>query len=66
MNPFENNDGQFTVLVNGEAQYSMWPHFAAVPRGWEVAYGPAGRTDCQQYVREHWTDMRPAGLRIQA
>jgi MbtH protein len=62
-NPFDAADGTFTVLVNGEGQYSLWPDFAEVPHGWAVMYGPASRTDCLDYVNEHWTDMRPRSLR---
>lgn len=26
-NPFEDPDGTYHVLMNGEAQYSLWPAF---------------------------------------
>ncbi|UGT39125.1 MbtH family protein [Nocardia yamanashiensis] len=61
-NPFDNEDAQFYVLVNEEAQHSLWPVFAAVPGGWTIATGPARRADCLDYVESHWTDMRPASL----
>lgn len=61
-NPFEDADGTFVVLVNDEAQRSLWPTFAAVPAGWEVEFGPANRPDCLDFVENNWTDMRPASL----
>ncbi|MEU1882656.1 MbtH family protein [Streptosporangium sp. NPDC020072] len=61
-NPFENPDGTFLVLVNEQGQHSLWPVFAAVPAGWAVTHGPAGREDCLGHVRRHWTDTRPRGL----
>ncbi len=62
-NPFDDEDGQFYVLVNDEDQHSLWPTFAAVPDGWRVVFGADGRQQCLQYVEEHWTDLRPRTLR---
>jgi MbtH protein len=62
MNPFDDENGTFMVLVNDENQHSLWPAFAAVPAGWTLAAGPAGRSACLEYVRTHWTDIRPRTL----
>ncbi|MDQ2586623.1 MULTISPECIES: MbtH family protein [Saccharothrix] len=61
-NPFDNQDGEFLVLVNDEGQHSLWPGDIAVPAGWEVTHGPAGRADCLEHVEATWTDLRPASL----
>ncbi|MEV6767677.1 MbtH family protein [Nocardia sp. NPDC051030] len=61
-NPFDDEDAQFYVLVNEEAQHSLWPVFAAIPGGWTIAHGPALRQACLDYVESHWTDMRPKSL----
>ncbi|MEV7618362.1 MbtH family protein [Streptomyces sp. NPDC089799] len=61
-NPFDDENGQFYVVVNGEEQHSLWPAFADVPAGWRIAYGAAARPDCLTYVEEHWTDLRPKSL----
>jgi MbtH protein len=61
-NPFENQDAQYSVLVNHEGQHSLWPSFAEVPAGWERAFGSAERVACVEYLRVNWTDMRPRGL----
>ncbi|MRH87002.1 MbtH family NRPS accessory protein [Nocardia sp. SYP-A9097] len=61
-NPFDDEDAQFYVLVNDEAQHSLWPIFAAIPGGWTIAHGPAQRRTCLDYVETHWTDMRPKSL----
>jgi MbtH protein len=61
-NPFDDEDGEFYVLINDEGQYSLWPTFMAVPGGW-TAVGPRGaRKDCLAYTEENWTDMRPKSL----
>lgn len=61
-NPFEDAESDYLVLVNGEGQHSLWPVFVAVPAGWEVVFGAAGREACLEYVEENWTDMRPRSL----
>ncbi|WP_067574615.1 MbtH family protein [Nocardia acidivorans] len=61
-NPFDDEDAQFYVLVNEEAQHSLWPLFATIPGGWTIAHGPAQRQACLDYVETHWTDMRPKSL----
>jgi MbtH protein len=61
-NPFDDEDGVFLVLINEEAQYSLWPSFAPVPAGWTVVLADSSRADALAYVNEHWTDMRPKSL----
>jgi len=62
-NPFDDEDGQFHVLVNDEDQHSLWPVFAEEPAGWRTVFGPAGRAESLAYVEANWTDMRPRSLR---
>jgi uncharacterized protein YbdZ (MbtH family) len=62
-NPFDDENGQFYVLVNDEDQHSLWPAFAPVPSGWRIAFGAGIRQDCIAYIEENWTDMRPKSLR---
>lgn len=61
-NPFEDPDGTYLVLVNGENQHSLWPSFVDIPAGWTAAHGPTGRQACLDYVERSWTDMRPQSL----
>ncbi|HTU47839.1 MAG TPA: MbtH family protein [Bryobacteraceae bacterium] len=61
-NPFDDEGGEFLVLINEEQQYSLWPTFRDVPAGW-APVGPRGeRKLCLDYIEEHWTDMRPRSL----
>ena len=62
MNPFDDADGTFFVLVNTEDQHSLWPEFADVPAGWTVAFGKDSRQACLEYIEQNWIDMRPASL----
>jgi uncharacterized protein YbdZ (MbtH family) len=63
INPFDDDDGSFFVLVNDEEQHSLWPAFADVPAGWQVVYGEADRAACLDYIEQNWTDIRPKSLR---
>jgi MbtH protein len=61
-NPFDDDDGTFLVLVNDEGQHSLWPSFADVPAGWEVALSATTRQAALDHVEQHWQDMRPKSL----
>lgn len=62
MNPFDDPEGRFCVVVNDEGQHSLWPDIGPVPEGWTVVHGVADRGSCVDYVNAHWTDMRPRSL----
>ncbi|ARF78609.1 MbtH family protein [Kitasatospora aureofaciens] len=61
-NPFDNDAGEFHVLVNEEGQHSLWPAFAAVPAGWQSVFGPGSRGSALEYVETSWTDIRPRSV----
>ncbi|GAA2091323.1 MbtH family protein [Kitasatospora saccharophila] len=61
-NPFDDPDGTFHVLVNGENQHSLWPAFAEVPAGWRAALSSVPREEAVRFVEENWTDLRPLSL----
>jgi uncharacterized protein YbdZ (MbtH family) len=63
INPFDDDNGSFLVLVNDEEQHSLWPTFADVPAGWRVVYGEADRAACLEYIEQNWPDIRPKSLR---
>ena len=61
---FDREDETFIVLVNHEEQYSIWPHWKAVPGGWSAVEGVKGdKKTVLEYVEKTWTDMRPLSLR---
>jgi uncharacterized protein YbdZ (MbtH family) len=62
---FDDESGEFLVLINEEQQYSLWPAVVDAPAGWSRV-GPRGkRSECLSYIDEHWIDMRPKSLREQ-
>ena len=56
VNPFDDENGSFFVLINDEEQHSLWPTFADVPDGWRVVFGEAPRADCLDYIEQNWPD----------
>lgn len=60
---FDDETRDFTVVINHEEQYSIWPAGREVPAGWtEVGVrGPKGQ--CLAHIESVWTDMRPKSLR---
>jgi MbtH protein len=58
-------DGIYKVVVNQEAQYSIWPADADNPVGWRDVGKQGIKTECLSYIKEVWTDMRPLSLRKQ-
>jgi MbtH protein len=63
-NPFEDDTATYLVLRNDEGQYSLWPEFAGVPAGWQVALDRTDRAACVDFINTQWTDMRPASVRV--
>lgn len=56
-------DTEFTVVLNEEEQYSIWPTFKAVPEGWREVGVVGVKTVCLEYIERTWVDMRPRSLR---
>jgi MbtH protein len=55
----------YTVVVNHEEQYSIWPDYKEIPAGWRAVGKTGFKPECLAYIKEVWTDMRPLSLRKQ-
>ncbi len=53
----------FRVVRNVEGQYAIMPAQLPNPQGWEDAGKTGSSHDCEAFVRERWTDMRPSRVR---
>ena len=53
----------YTVVMNHEEQYSIWPADRELPLGWTAAGKTGTKAECLAYIEEVWTDMRPKSLR---
>jgi MbtH protein len=59
---FDRDDVTFTVVINHEEQYSIWPTFKTVPNGWTEVGKTGSKQECLDYIEQAWTDMRPLSL----
>jgi uncharacterized protein YbdZ (MbtH family) len=53
----------YKVVMNHEEQYSIWPDYKEMPKGWKHAGKTGLKAECLAYIKEVWTDMRPLSLR---
>jgi MbtH protein len=53
----------YSVVVNGEGQYSIWETTRPRPHGWRDAGFEGTREECLAHIESVWTDMRPASVR---
>ena len=53
----------YTVVINAEEQYSIWPMHKEIPLGWHAAGKSGTKQECLAYIEEVWTDMRPLSLK---
>jgi MbtH protein len=60
---FDRDDVTFTVVVNHEEQYSIWPTYKAIPNGWTEVGVTGSKKECLDHIEQVWTDMRPLSLR---
>jgi MbtH protein len=54
---------EFSVVINDEAQYSIWPFSRELPAGWRETGFAGTQESCLGHIDEVWVDMRPASLR---
>lgn len=55
----------YSVVINHEEQYSIWPSDREMPLGWRDVGKTGSKAECLAYIKEVWTDMRPLSLRNQ-
>ncbi len=53
----------FTVVMNDEEQYSIWPDYMDIPKGWHALEVSGSKEKCLDHIEKVWTDMRPLSLR---
>lgn len=59
----EEDTRTYSVVVNHEEQYSIWPADRDLPLGWNAVGKTGTKAECLAYIEEVWTDMRPLSLR---
>ena len=61
----EEDKSVYKVVVNHEEQYSIWPANRENPLGWRDAGKSGVKSECLDYIKQVWTDLRPLSLREQ-
>ena len=63
--PWDDKETIFKVVVNLEEQYSIWPDYDEIPKGWMELAVTGTKEQCLEYIENVWKDMRPLSLRKQ-
>jgi len=63
MNKDDTDNTKYKVVVNDDEQYSIWFQERPNPNGWRDTSTSGSRSECLDYIKEVWTDMRPLSLR---
>jgi MbtH protein len=59
----EDQGVSYSVVVNDDGQYSIWPTDAPVPAGWRETGVRGAKAECLARIKTAWTDMRPRSVR---
>lgn len=59
----DNPNTEFTVVINKQEQYSIWPTYHQVPEGWDEIGIVGNKEQCLAHINTVWTDMRPKSLK---
>lgn len=54
---------EWSVVINDEEQYSIWPTGRELPSGWSQLGGPQSKEACLSDIDRLWIDMRPKSAR---
>lgn len=57
-----NTQPRYLVVINHEAQHSIWPAYKTVPRGWMETAFSGDKATCLAHIEESWHDQREASL----
>lgn len=55
---------RWTVVVNDEEQYSVWPEQRPLPSGWRTTGVAGTRDECLDHIESVWHDIRPLSARL--
>jgi MbtH protein len=61
--PDEDPFDEYTVVINVEEQYSVWPTEKDIPLGWKPVNQKGTKQDCLDYIEKVWKDILPASLK---
>lgn len=53
----------YSVIINDEEQYSIWPAHRDIPNGWKAVGRTGWKEECLEYIEQNWIDMRSRSVR---
>ena len=53
----------YKVVINHEQQYSILPVDQENPLGWQDTGRTGLKSECLEYIKQVWTDIKPLSLR---
>jgi MbtH protein len=54
---------EYAVVVNDEEQYSIWPTYRSIPKGWKEVGVRGAKPECLEYIESVWLDITPKSVR---
>ncbi|HEU4781085.1 MAG TPA: MbtH family protein [Steroidobacteraceae bacterium] len=57
------SETEYAVVQNHEEQYSIWPTFKNVPKGWQEVGTRGTKQECLDYIESVWLDITPKSVR---
>lgn len=54
----------YSVVINHEEQYSIWPAGQRAPSGWKEEGTTGTREEALDYINKVWVAMNPKSLRL--
>jgi MbtH protein len=60
--PFDDPGARYLLLATPAGAACLWPAWARVPAGWEIAHGPTDRDGCLAHLGAERGAARPPGI----
>lgn len=48
------NEDRYQVVISDEDQYSIWPTWRDIPKGWRSDKMEGSKEECLSYIKEVW------------
>lgn len=63
MSDDQDDDRDYTVVINHEEQHSIWFVGREIPKGWSEVGKTGKKKECLDYIEENWKDITPLSVR---
>lgn len=56
------SENLYSVVINHEGQYSIWPLGREMPGGWQKEGKTGNKNECLEYISGTWNDISPRSI----